>query len=87
MCIRDSAYPYWIAHYYVDSVKYQGKWDFWQHTDCLLYTSIMETEKLSPYEATKKAMNGLASALIATSLVLAAVFVPVSFLSGITRCV
>ncbi len=30
------------------------------------------------------AMNGLASALIATSLVLAAVFVPVSFLSGIT---
>lgn len=40
---------------------------------------IMETEHLSPYEATKKAMNGLASALIATSLVLAAVFVPVSF--------
>ena len=45
---------------------------------------IMETEKLSPYEATKKAMTGLSSALIATSLVLAAVFVPVSFLSGIT---
>ena len=45
---------------------------------------LMETEKLSPYEATKRAMNGLASALIATSLVLCAVFVPVSFLSGIT---
>ncbi|MDR0895630.1 MAG: multidrug efflux RND transporter permease subunit [Prevotellaceae bacterium] len=45
---------------------------------------LMETEKLSPYEATRKAMNGLASALIATSLVLAAVFVPVSFLGGIT---
>ena len=45
---------------------------------------IMEDEKLSPYEATKKAMNGLSSALIATSLVLVAVFVPVSFLSGIT---
>ncbi|MDR0938983.1 MAG: multidrug efflux RND transporter permease subunit [Mediterranea sp.] len=45
---------------------------------------IMETEKLSPYEATKKAMSSLAGALIATSLVLAAVFVPVSFLSGIT---
>lgn len=45
---------------------------------------LMETEKLSPYEATKKAMNGLASALIATSLVLCAVFVPVSFLGGIT---
>ena len=45
---------------------------------------LMETEKLSPYEATKKAMNGLTGALIATSLVLCAVFVPVSFLSGIT---
>lgn len=45
---------------------------------------LMQTEKLSPYEATKKAMNGLAGALIATSLVLCAVFVPVSFLSGIT---
>lgn len=45
---------------------------------------IMEEEKLSAYEATKKAMQGLTGALIATSLVLAAVFVPVSFLSGIT---
>ena len=45
---------------------------------------IMEEEHLSPYEATKKAMDGLTSALIATSLVLCAVFVPVSFLSGIT---
>ena len=27
-------YPYWIAHYYVDSVKYEGPWKFWQHTDC-----------------------------------------------------
>ena len=45
---------------------------------------IMEEEHLSPYEATKKAMEGLTGALIATSLVLAAVFVPVSFLSGIT---
>ena len=45
---------------------------------------IMETEKLNAYEATKKAMEGLVGAIIATSLVLAAVFVPVSFLSGIT---
>jgi len=27
------AYPYWIAHYYVDSVRYSGHWEFWQHTD------------------------------------------------------
>ena len=45
---------------------------------------IMEEEHLSPYEATKKAMSGIGSALIAMSLVLCAVFVPVSFLSGIT---
>ncbi len=45
---------------------------------------IMEEEKLNAYEATKKAMQGLASAIIATSLVLCAVFVPVSFLAGIT---
>ena len=26
-------YPYWIAHYYVDQVEYDGPWKFWQHTD------------------------------------------------------
>ena len=46
--------------------------------------SYMEKERLSPYEATKKAMQGLTGALIATSLVLAAVCVPVSLLGGIT---
>ncbi len=45
---------------------------------------IMDEENLSPYLATKKAMEGLVGAIIATSLVLAAVFVPVSFLPGIT---
>jgi lysozyme len=28
-----NTYPYWIAHYYVDSVAYEGDWKFWQHTD------------------------------------------------------
>lgn len=45
---------------------------------------IMREEGLSPYDATKKAMRELGGALIATSLVLCAVFVPVSFLSGIS---
>lgn len=45
---------------------------------------IMNEEGLSPYEATKKAMSGLSGALIAMSLVLCAVFVPVSFIPGIT---
>lgn len=45
---------------------------------------IMNKEHLPPVEATKKAMSNLGSALIAMSLVLCAVFIPVSFLPGIT---
>ncbi len=45
---------------------------------------IMERDRCTPMEATRKAMDGLGSALIAMSLVLCAVFVPVSFLPGIT---
>ena len=45
---------------------------------------VMRQEKVSAYEATKKAMSGLGGALIAMSLVLCAVFVPVCFLPGIT---
>ncbi|MDE6860085.1 MAG: multidrug efflux RND transporter permease subunit [Duncaniella sp.] len=44
----------------------------------------MDEEHMSPYEATKKAMAGLTGPIIATSLVLAAVFVPVCFLGGIS---
>ena len=28
-----NTYPYWIAHYYVDSLKYQGDWKLWRYTD------------------------------------------------------
>lgn len=45
---------------------------------------IMNQEHLPPKEATKKAMSNLGGALIAMSLVLCAVFVPVSFLPGIS---
>lgn len=45
---------------------------------------LMEEKGLSARQATHQAMKELAGALIATSLVLAAVFVPVSFLDGIT---
>lgn len=30
---RFDRYPYWIAHYYVDRMEYDGPWKFWQHTD------------------------------------------------------
>ncbi len=26
-------YPFWIAHYYVPELTYDGQWKFWQHTD------------------------------------------------------
>ena len=45
---------------------------------------IMNKERIPAPEATRKAMANLGSALIAMSLVLCAVFVPVSFLPGIT---
>jgi len=38
----------------------------------------------SPYKATVEAMHGIVSALITTSLVFMAVFVPVSFITGVT---
>lgn len=45
---------------------------------------IMRQEGLGAKEATRKAMSGISGALVAMSLVLCAVFVPVSFLPGIS---
>ena len=41
------SYPYWIAHYYVDSVRYQGDWKFWQHTDVGTLPGIEEKVDLN----------------------------------------
>lgn len=45
---------------------------------------LMEDEGLSPKEATIKAMEQVSGAVIATTLVLLAIFVPVGFMGGIT---
>src|SRR6478735_7772363 len=42
----------------------------------------MEEEHLSPLKATKKAMHEISGAIIAITLVMAAVFIPVAFMSG-----
>ena len=42
-------YPYWIAHYYVDSVEYRGRWKFWQHTDNGRLPGIKGTVDLNIY--------------------------------------
>lgn len=47
-----NTYPYWIAHYYVDSVKYQGKWDFWQHTDVGSVSGIPVNVDLNVFNGT-----------------------------------
>ncbi len=44
---------------------------------------IMETEHLPPKEATWKAMKQVSSAVIATTLVLLAIFIPIGFITGI----
>lgn len=45
---------------------------------------LMEDEGLTPKEATIKAMEQVSGAIVATTLVLLAIFVPVGFLGGIT---
>lgn len=45
---------------------------------------LMEHEGLDPREASIKAMGQISSAIIATTVVLLAIFVPVGFMSGIT---
>ncbi|MCQ2268298.1 MAG: glycoside hydrolase family 25 protein [Bacteroidaceae bacterium] len=42
-------YPYWIAHYYVEKVRYEGPWRFWQHTDLGRIDGIKEHVDLNIY--------------------------------------
>ena len=52
-------YPYWIAHYYVDSVKYQGEWQFWQHTDVGTLPGIDEQVDLNVFNGSLSEMKEL----------------------------
>jgi len=45
---------------------------------------IMETEGLNPVEATRKTMDQVTGPIVATTMVLMAVFVPIAFIPGIT---
>lgn len=46
--------------------------------------ALMENEKLSPKDAAIKAMSEVSSPIVATTLVLLAIFVPIGFIGGIT---
>lgn len=54
-----NTYPYWIAHYYVDSVQYQGDWKFWQHTDVGTLPGIDEKVDLNIYNGTTELLRSL----------------------------
>lgn len=45
---------------------------------------LMQTEKLNPKKAAEKAMEQVSSAVVATTLVLLAIFVPIAFMGGVT---
>jgi len=54
-----NAYPYWIAHYYVDSVRYEGKWHFWQHTDVGTVPGIEKEVDLNVFNGTLEELQAL----------------------------
>lgn len=52
-------YPYWIAHYYVDSVRYKGRWHFWQHTDVGTVPGVEEEVDLDVFNGTLEQLDSL----------------------------
>lgn len=54
-----NSYPYWIAHYYVDSVEYKGDWKFWQHTDVGTLPGIKEQVDLNVFNGGKEGLDAL----------------------------
>lgn len=54
-----NSYPYWIAHYYVDSVQYKGDWKFWQHTDVGTLPGIKEQVDLNIFNGGIEGLNAL----------------------------
>lgn len=54
-----NAYPYWIAHYYVDSVRYEGNWHFWQHTDVGSVPGIKEKVDLNVFNGSLEELQAL----------------------------
>lgn len=53
------SYPYWIAHYYVDSVRYKGQWRFWQHTDIGTVPGIGEDVDLDVFNGSLEQLKEL----------------------------
>ena len=54
-----NTYPYWIAHYYVDSVRYRGTWHFWQHTDVGQVPGIEQDVDLNVFNGSLEELRAL----------------------------
>lgn len=54
-----NSYPYWIAHYYVDSVRYKGNWAFWQHHDVGVLPGINKEVDLNIFNGTMTQLDSL----------------------------
>ncbi len=52
-------YPHWIARYYVDSLRYEGDWHFWQHTDCGRLDGIKGRVDMNVYNGTLQDLRNL----------------------------
>ena len=59
-----NSYPYWIAHYYADSVEYKGQWRFWQHTDVGRLPGIREDVDLNVFNGTLDELKRMTIPLI-----------------------
>lgn len=49
-------YPFWIAHYYVEALAYEGSWHFWQHTDYGSVPGIAHNVDLNVFNGTWEEM-------------------------------
>lgn len=54
-----NTYPFWIAHYYVDSVRYRGKWHFWQYTDIATIPGIEGPVDMNLFNGTLQQLTSL----------------------------
>lgn len=54
---RFEAYPYWIAHYYVEQVRYEGQWSFWQYSDLGLVPGVSGNVDLNVFNGTMETFN------------------------------
>ena len=52
-------YPYWIAHYYADSLEYRGHWEFWQHTDVGRLPGIKEDVDLNVFNGSLEELKAM----------------------------